>query len=487
MPLITHVNPPAVALAMILGGCAVSSPKNRIEEGDLDFPPSWASTPEAKAGIDHNWIARFRDPQLTHLVKLAVERNPDLRQSALAIDLAISESRLARSGRLPDISATLGGFRRQQNFIGFPDFGGPGTLEQAPTANTEILSSRSNSFGVSLDVQWEIDLWGRIRSGESASIANIEASVNDFHSANSSLAAQVAKAYFALAEAVSQVEVSMAALASTRSTEGSISERFTAVGEGEGGATASQVRLAQAEAAVAETRVAADKAAAIQAHRQLERLVGQYPDGTLRALSSLPTVPPPPPPGLPSELLLRRPDVLAAERRFAAAGMRVQEARRAIYPRLALTSSGGTNSESLSNLLDSDFAVWNIGANAVQAIYAQGQIAAEKGRRDVLEQQTLAQLQSTVLNAFAEVEIALALRPLLDEQALGAARSVEFYSKALEEARSDYADGLADFLNVLTAQARLLEAQSFHLSIRRLLLDNQINLHLALGGDFLVH
>ena len=193
------------------------------------------------------------------------------------------------------------------------------------------------------------------------------------------------------------------------------------------------------------------------------------------------------PPGLPSELLQRRPDVLAAERRFAAAGKRVTEAKRAVFPRLSLTSSAGTSTENLSELLNSDFGVWNLAANAVQPILYAGKIQAGKDIRFSEEKEALAQLQKTVLQAFSEVETALAADQYLASRVTAIVEAQRLAEEADQSARADYQQGLGDLLTVFVSQNRLIQAKAQLLAVQRLRLENRVNLHLALGGDYRPH
>jgi outer membrane protein TolC len=192
------------------------------------------------------------------------------------------------------------------------------------------------------------------------------------------------------------------------------------------------------------------------------------------------------PTGLPSELLQRRPDILAAERRFAAQGMRQREAKRAVFPRLALTGSNGTNTDALKNLLASDYGVWSLGAGVTQTIFTGGQVLAEIRRRGAEQNEAQAALQKTVLQAFGEVEEALQLEGILGRREEALAESLRLAAEADTEARANYRQGIGDILTVLATQNRALQAKAQLVLVRRLRLDNRIALHLALGGDFRV-
>ena len=267
------------------------------------------------------------------------------------------------------------------------------------------------------------------------------------------------------------------------STEEVIADRFE-IGELDGGGTGAQLRLAKSDVASAQEQVSQRKDLLQQARRQLEVLLGRYPKNLLQENLELPRLPSSPPAGLPSELLLRRPDIQAAERRFAAQSQRIEEARLALFPQLRLTASGGTSTESLRDILNSDFSVWNLAGNVIQPILTGGRLLAEKSIREEQEGQALASLQSTVLQGFLEVELALEADQYLAERQESLETAVSLAKEADTAARADYRDGVGDILTVLTAQSRALQLSGQLISIRRLRLDNRVNLHLALGGDF---
>lgn len=411
----------------------------------------------------------------------AERRNPDLQIAASRVAQAAEQARIVASAGRPNASLGFGARRTRQNFIGFPDFGGaPGGGE--PTEET-VLQNLSNSFGTSLDVSWELDVWGRIRQGASAAMAEAEAAGMDFAAARTSLMAQVAKAWFALAEAGEQHRLATETLRATEETERALGDRFR-TGQAEGQIVGAQYRLAKSDTAAA--RAALEQASGTRdaARRQLEILIGRPARGTLEGSATLPAPPPRPPAGLPSDLLMRRPDVRAAERRFAASGKKTEEARRALFPQFKLTGSTGTSTDDLGRLLDSDFGVWTLAGNVVQPVLTGGRLRAEIRVRREQDREAVAALQKAVLQAFGEVETALAADAFLARREAALKEAVALANEADTEARAAYRDGVGDILTVFAAQNRRLATEAQAISVRRLRLDNRINLHLALGGDY---
>ncbi|QQL43907.1 efflux transporter outer membrane subunit [Sulfuriroseicoccus oceanibius] len=456
-----------------LTGCVGTAPDSRMDEVAVDVPKAWSESREAQRGVDQDWIARFGDKQLQALVKDAERANPDLRAAAARVMVAEKQAVAAGAGRRPLANLTVDGNRAKRNFIGFP-IGGPGA---------GVATQTSNVFGLSFDVQWELDVWGRIRAGESAAVARAEAAAADYQAARVSLAAQVAKTYFGILEARMQVRTSREALEILKDTEEVVRQRFRS-GQGDPGNVGGQLRLAMSDVEAAKADLAESEQRLEVLSRQLESLLGNYPNKRVLGDRDLPELKAVPPAGLPSELLQRRPDVLAAERRFAASGKSVSEAKRAIFPQIRLTGAGGTSTDVLNQLLNSDFGVWNLAGGIVQPILAGGQIRAAYDERLAREQEALAGLQRTVLDAFLEVENALANERWLRRREEATTRAFELAYEADQEARRAFRDGVGSILAVFESQRRMIGERRRQTAVRLLRLQNRIDLHLALGGDY---
>jgi NodT family efflux transporter outer membrane factor (OMF) lipoprotein len=241
----------------------------------------------------------------------------------------------------------------------------------------------------------------------------------------------------------------------------------------------------------AETNLANAEAAANQRREQMQRalqridvLAGRYPHGASRTAARLPAGLPAVPAGLPGELLRRRPDLVAGERRLAAAGCRVDAARAALYPRLSLTGSGGTASTDLEDLVDDDFRVWSLGANLLAPLLHGGALRAEVRRQEAVVAEAVAAYAGAVLSAFGEVEGALATEALLGERRAALVRAAQHARSARDLARERWQRGLTDFLAVVDGQRQSFLADSAVIALDRARLENRLDLLLALGGGY---
>lgn len=456
-----------VSVILTTGCSKFVLPTNKI--GDLGeiSPNSWAASNHAKGGVDRAWVSRYKDNTLNQLVAEAVTSNPDMKVASERVKQAQQTARLAGASSKVQSSIGLDGQRSKTVFVGFP-FGG---------------SQITNFFGVDWTASWEPDIWGRVRAGVAASVADAQSVELDRKAAESSLAARVCIAWFNLCEANQQSILAGEAYDVRKRTLESIRSKFELALSDEGG-NSSDLRLAETDLATSLANKAQREGEVDAAKRQLELLLGRYPSGIIKGRTSLPKLPARPPAGLPSELLMRRPDIIAAERRYTSAGIRIKEARRAVYPSFSLTGSTGTTTDQLSQVLSSRFGVWSIGSNITQSLLTGGRVKGEIITRTSREREALAELHSTVLTAFGEVESALAADHWLAKRITEMQKALRLAEDAAKSAESDFADGNVDAIVILTAQTRRIEIASAVVTLRRMQLDNRVNLHLALGGAF---
>jgi outer membrane protein TolC len=201
-------------------------------------------------------------------------------------------------------------------------------------------------------------------------------------------------------------------------------------------------------------------------------------------MTSLPELPESIPAGLPAELLQRRPDLVAAERQLAAADRERRAAQKDLLPQISLTASGGSSSQAFENLLDGDFSVWSLAGNLTQPIFQGGRILANIDRSLALSDQAAANYRDTALRAFLEVETTLAAEQFLRREQTTHTLAADEATKTEDLAWERYSKGTGDFLSALDAQRTADAARSRLLGVANLLLQNRIDLYLALGGAF---
>ena len=450
--------------ALVLVGCAPAPP---VRTDHLELPADWRAK-HAVGAVDTRWWHHL-DNGLTALVAEALAHNQNIAAAGARLDAAAAQARIAGAGQWPQLAAAGNSSRRRQNFVGFP----------IPGSQQQVLTTTSTSYGVSLNVSWELDLWGRLRAGGSAALADWMATAADLDGARLSLIAQTARAYWAAVEAQRQVALAQATAENARLSAGQVEYRYD-----RGVRSSLDLRLSRSNLAAAEAVLSQRRRQADLVKRQLELLLGRYPAAEMETPGELPVVLQSVPAGAPLELLARRPDLVAAERRLAAADARLVEARRSLYPRISLTASGGGSSAELGDLLNGDFAVWSLVGNLTQPLLSGGRLRAGVDLAAANSDQAVAVFVRHVLQACAEVEGALSADTFLAQQQEALMRAAEEAVAARDLAEQRYAAGLADLIALLEAQRRAYDAESQLLTAKRLRLDNRIDLHLALGGSF---
>ena len=446
------------------------SPERLIPEFPYSVPESWQGgeevepEPIARGGLDFWWLS-FEDEGLNEVIERALAANHDLKAAAARLQQAEIEAVIAGAELYPQLGLGFNASRSKQVF-NLPGLG-------------EQQSFLANSFGVSLDASWEIDLWGRIRSSTAAAIADFQAEKSRYRGAAISLAAQTAKAWFALSEARLQLELAVRTAENFAETARQAANRVDAGVQVPSDKYLTAANLASAEALSQQRRETYRRSV-----RQLEILLGYYPSGELAGAGELPAIPATPESGIPAQLLSRRPDLIAAERQLAASLERVDAAEAALYPQLNLTASTGTASNMVEDLLDGDFLIWTIAGNLVQPVFQGGRLRAQVDLAEGREKEALENFAQSALNAFSEVEIALSVDELLAGRQAAQQRASENAHQAEEIAENRYEQGVDTLLTVLEAQRRALDASSAVIAAHRLRLENRINLVLALGGGF---
>ncbi len=456
-------------LLVTLGTSCVTSPPPQTGRAGVVIPAKWTAGAASSAPIQERWWESFGSSNLNTLVTEALQHNYDLPIAAARLEASLAQARIAGADLYPSLNAGFDAQRSKRNFIGFP----------IPGQNGKVLSSFSTTYGISLNTAWEVDVWGRIRSGARAALAEVQASEATFEAVRQSIAAQTVKGWLAVREARLQVSLAENTVQSFRVTAEQNRRRYE-----RGLRDALDLRLALNAQAAAEATLAQNRATLDRATRQLEAFLGRYPAGKAKGTELLPEARLEIPPGLPSELLTRRPDLVAAERRLAAADQRLAQAKASLFPRLSLTASGGTSTQELADLVSSDFSVWTLAANLAQPIFEGGRLRAgiKLSRAGVRE--ALAAYSQAVLKAFTEVETSLAALRLLAEREEHLREALDQARAALRLAEDRYAAGLEIFLTVQEAQRRVFNNETQLLAVRRQRLETQVDLHLALGGGF---
>ncbi|MEE2994614.1 MAG: efflux transporter outer membrane subunit [Gemmatimonadota bacterium] len=462
----------AILTASTLFLSCASAPKRQSSPVKNQVPNAWTagSTISDRQSIKVDWWRDFQDTQLDSLITNALKYNYNLKAAAQRVQAARAQATIVGAPLFPQVSLGLNGAKRHQNFIGFPIPGSGGG---------GVLSTTATTYGVSTNLNWEIDLWGRLRNDKAAALADYQGAQADHLGARLSLSGQTTKAWFAAIEARRQMDLAQSTRDNFQAVNDQIQTRYES-----GLRPPLDLRLSLSNVATAEAVVAQRRQQYDGSVRQLEILLGRYPAAELAIAQDLLPMPAPIPAGLPADLIARRPDLMIAERQVAAANARVKVAKRARYPSISLTSSGGTSSANLSNLLSGDFIVWSFAGNLLQPLFQGGRLRAGIKLAEANQEQALAGFAEQALRAYGEVESALMAETYLRDRENALREASEQAVAARELAENRYTRGVSDVITLLGSQRRAFEAEGQYLTVRRQRLDARVDLYLALGGGF---
>jgi len=469
----------AAAVATLLGACTLEP---HYQRPPAPVPAVQGGTASDAIAADIGWREFFPDPQLQQLIALALEQNRDLRVAALNVQSAQAQYRIQRAELFPTVDAS--GVEQVQHIpirvltSGLP----PALLAGAPLP-TGGVTEHTYNVGVGF-TSYELDLFGRIRSLSHAALQQYFSSGETQRSVQLTLVAEVATAYLT-------VQTDQTLLDITRDTLKSQEDSYALTQKMFNGGTTTELALRQAETTVdtARANLAQYNRQLAQDRDALQLLLGApIPDGIdfsggldrgnmVAELTE----------GIPSDVLVRRPDVLAAEHQLMAANAEIGAARAAFFPAISLTGNFGTESTQLSGLFKAGSRAWSFSPQISVPIFAGGANVANLQATKFARDTAVAQYEKAIQTAFREVADALVARGTLDEQLAAQQALVDASAVAYRLADMRYRGGVDSYLSALVAQVSLYSAQQQLQTVRLLRLQNLVTLYKALGGGLREH
>jgi multidrug efflux system outer membrane protein len=430
----------------------------------VEVPPAYRFADQSLGILQQpTWWGAYGDVHLNSLVQEALANNADLRIATARIDEFAAILAGTKSQASPQIGYGASGNRSRASEDKIPD----------------LLDPHSTTFSALLSASWEIDLWGRIRRETEAARANLLASEEARRGVTLTLVSSVIAGYVTLLDLDAQLRVALATAEGRRQSVELFQKRLAAgwISEFE----MSQVR-AEYESALQQIPPL-KQALAVQEHA-LSVLVGRNPGSILRSGEPDPKLSPAVPAGLPSDLLLRRPDILQAEQQLVASNALIGAARALFFPRISLTGLFGLASGSLGNLFSGSARTWSFTGDVAGPIYTGGGITAAVDQAKARREQSLANYQLVVQNAFRDVEDALGDVRHSAELRETLRRRVATLRRGVELANERYENGYSDYLEVLDTERSLFSAELQLASARGDYQRALVDLYRALGGDW---
>jgi len=458
-------------LAGALAGCATMAPKYTRPEPPV--PAAWpsgpaykdvAGKPADKAVADIPWAEFFLDPQLRKVVALSLDNNRDLRVAALNIERSRAQYQIQRSDLFPKVDASAAGSIQRV----------PADLSGSGQATVR------HQYNVGLGVSsYELDLFGRVRSLKDQALEQYLATEQARRSVQISLVAEVAGNWLALAADRERLKLAKETLVSQQASYQLVKSRVDA-----GVSSALDLHQAQTSVDTARVDIARYTTFVAQDENALNLVVGSPVPAELlpAALSETLTAMKDVAPGLPSDVLLRRPDILQAENLLKGFNANIGAARAAFFPRITLVSSVGFGSDGLSGLFKGGSFAWSFAPQITLPIFDAGARQAGLKVAEVDRDIAVAQYEKSIQTAFREVADALAQRGTIDDQLAAQQSLTDATGESYNLSQARYEKGVDSYLNVLDSQRSLYGAQQNLISARLSRLNNLVTLYKVLGG-----
>jgi multidrug efflux system outer membrane protein len=459
----------ASAILLMGTGCMKLGPDYHRPDTGIQMPPSYQHAPtETTTSLpEDRWWQVFGDHAINQLVEEALRNNLDIQKATARILEVRSQFVETRSDRFPTLSLEGQAQRQHRQIIGVI----PG----------ESFSVETDIYTLSLPASFELDLWGRLARAEEAALGDLLQAEENRRTVAQTVVAEAITFYLQLESLERRVQITKEIIENLSHTLALVESRYE-----RGLTSVLDLRQARRTLAQAEAFLPSLRQELGMTQQNLAVLLGRYPrtqaprlqpEEYFKRLAAVP-------PGLPSELLLRRPDIRAAEARLMALNARVGVSKASRFPRIALTGSFGYSSEELDRLLQQETKLWNVTLGIAQPLFDAGKLKAGQRAAEARYEQGVAEYTKTVLTAFSEVERAFLTRK---EQIERRKRTLGFLVEARATQRvaeSRYSRGLVDYLTVLEAQQTRFQAEENLVLVDLAILSNRVALHRALGGGW---
>jgi multidrug efflux system outer membrane protein len=450
---------------MLMTACTVGPDYTRPA---LDLPAGWRmAAGEAGQVSNEPWWDAFQDPALSRLLADTIAGSLDLKAAVARVDQAAAQLGLARSAQFPQVSASAAVQRLRASRNAFQGSSIPPGRE-----------TYSNYEGF-LSASYEIDVWGRLRRATEAARAQLLASQEGRRTVVLTLVTSVADAYIELLALDDELAIAQRTLESRREVLRLQKSRFQG-----GVAPESDMRQAESQYQIAASAVPSLQRQIAQQENLINMLAGRKPGPVERGRTLNALAFPPVPAGLPSDLLLRRPDVRQAEQQLIAANANIGVARAAFFPRISLTGYLGWQSAQLAQLARSPSLAWAGGADLAQTLFSAGALQSQVELAQARQRELVADYQGALNAALRDVNDALVARATLEQQRAEEEKNVAALTRLRELAQRRYQEGAAIFLEVATAEQSLFDAQIALDGVRAQLFQSYSDLYRAFGGGW---
>jgi len=467
---------------LLMSGCLKLGPDFKRPEPGFEVPESYQHAPAAQtaAQIEDRWWEDFGDPELALVVDEVLANNLDIRKATAAILESRAGYVQVRADRFPTVGVKADVQKQRQPLLGFSPDGDTSVIQDQASISFPTYT-KYDSFTFSLPASFELDLWGRLARAHEAARAELLRAEESRRTVVQTVVAEAVARYLQMESLERRIAITEESISNFRRSLAIVEGRY-----GRGLASVLDVRQARRTLAQAEAAMPSLRQDLGTGQQSLAVLLGRYPEtrspraprqNPFQRMASVP-------PSLPSELLLRRPDIRAAEASLMALNALVGVAKASRFPRIALTGAFGYSSDELDRLVRPESELWNMAAGLTHPLFQFGKLKAAQEAAEARYAQGLAEYARALLTAFAEVEGSLLTRK---EQLERRDRMLAFLAEARATQRvaeDRYERGLVDYLAVLEAQQVRFQAEESLVLVDLAVLSNRVTLYRALGGSW---
>ena len=471
-------------LPIVFFGCAVKQ-QVYVEDLGMSIPETWNAPFPSTEKLSGKWWSVFNDSILdSFLLRLKTE-SPDLKTLLQNQKMAHYNAKLSGASVFPSIGVSarvdtnvqnLSGFGFADSFLNSSSNGdSSNSSDQSPNG---ILTFGNKNYGLGLNLQWEVDVWGRLVNGRKAAYKDYEAISYDLSYLQFSIMIRSSQLYFNTKEAASQLELAEESYQSLKEIRDLVKDRYE-----KGLRSSLDYRLAETSVATSIVSIENRKNVLRSLNRQIEILIGNYPSGTFIDRSPLPSTLPTVPYGMPASVIQRRPDVRSLVLKMEAAGHRVAQSTRDLLPGIMINGSAGTSTKEIEKIFDKDHGIWNLGMNVTAPIFNGGRLRSIIKIQESNYENSKQDLIRGILKAFSEIEQLLQQNESLsiqnDALDIAVKQSKDAYDLSIER----YDKGVTNLESVLNTQRQYNTIRSQQLTVHRQSIENRLSLVLAMGGD----
>ena len=477
-----------IGLSFLLQSC--SQPLSYKSEIINSIPDGWSVEVRDVTRYTGNWWESFGDTTFSEYYYDFQSNSPDLKSIISQSIMANNSAKYFSASSFPNANISVSNSNRKQNLasfgfstsmLGLDSNTNNSNDNSSSNDNTQssVTSFTSENSGLNIAMQWEVDIWGKLLNARRAAYKDYESTLNDLAYLKFSMGVQYVNAYYTTVETFLQYQLSIETREALDRIKNIVLNRYDT-----GLSTSLDLRLAESSLSISRVQEENRLIQKSNAVRNLEILMGKYPSGSLIVSKYFPEKYPKIPAELPVDLIQRRPDIQAAINNIEASNYRLAQSKRELLPAISLTTSIGTSSQDLKDILNGDYSVWNLATNLTVPLFQGGKLRANVAMNK--NQVSLAEIKAMkiLLQAFSEVEQSLATENSINRQYKSILEAEQQSQAAYNLAVGRYEKGISDLITVLNSQQQLFLAKSQKYSLQNQRIRSRVNLFLALGGDF---